>query len=58
MSNIESTLTDSQIDTSIYEIDAVMNGGVDPGVEVPQFFDSHMVEMRAIIRKLITSAAK
>ena len=44
---------DAALDKAIYEIDAVMNGGVETGVEVPAFMAERMVEMRAILRKLI-----
>lgn len=51
------TQTDSQIDDAINELGVVMNGGIDPGVEVPPFTDECMIELRAIIRKLIAHAA-
>lgn len=57
MSNIEFTLTDSQIDAAIMEIDAVMNG-FEPGDVVAEFLPVPTEKMRAIIRKMITSAAK
>lgn len=41
------------IDAAIYEIDSVMNGGVEPGTEVPEFLPEVMEELRAIVRKLL-----
>lgn len=52
MSNIESTLTDSQIDATINDLDRVMNG-CEPDDVVPEFTADCMAAMRAIIRKLV-----
>ena len=52
MPNIEKTPTDSQIDNTINGLDRVMNG-CEPGDDVPPFMADCMVEMRAIIRKLL-----
>lgn len=52
MSNIESTLTDSQIDATINDLDRVMNG-CEPGDVVPEFTADCMVKMRAVIRKMV-----
>jgi len=49
----EITICNSVLDKAIYALDAVMNGGVDEGVEVPEFMAERMVEMRAILRKLL-----
>jgi len=46
-------MNDAVLDKAIYEIDAVMNGGVEEGVEVPAFLVERMAEMREILRKLI-----
>lgn len=46
-------MTEEMLDKAIYEIDAVMNGGVEEGVEVPEFMADRMVKMREILRKLI-----
>lgn len=45
------------IDAAINELGVVMNGGVEPGTEVPEFTAECMDEMRAIVRKLIARAA-
>jgi hypothetical protein len=44
-----------QIDRAIYALDAVMNGGVDAGVEVPAFMPECLDEMRLIMRNLLTA---
>lgn len=44
--------TDAQLDAAIYEIDAVMNGGIEDATLVPAFMPMHLESMRAIIRKL------
>ncbi|MFZ2388025.1 MAG: hypothetical protein WAW69_09480 [Polaromonas sp.] len=48
-------LSDDQIDAAIYKIDAVINGGVDDGVDVPEFMSGPLFEMREIIRKLLAA---
>lgn len=48
-------LSDDQINAAIYKIDAVMNGGVDDDVDMPEFMSGPMSEMREIIRKLLTA---
>ncbi len=45
----------NQIDQAIYAIDAVMNGGVDAGVEVPAFMPECLDEMRLIMRNLLAA---
>jgi hypothetical protein len=51
------TINDAQLDAAINELGVVMNGGADEGVEVPPFMEGPMVEMRAIIRKLLAQGA-
>lgn len=54
MTATQNTINDTQLDATIDELDRAMNA-CEPGDEVPPFMDDCMVQMRAILRRLLAA---